>query len=143
MLKAILPLGLLVATLSGCNDTVSDAISDAVKDSDIVKDLDKFDGSYDLSVTSTTSTGQDGGLCGSASGVIKIKNLIISGDITNTWGSIYDVDAAIEPSGDLFGTFTVSGDNRATVEGSIKDNKGNGSWEDSNQCEGKWTITER
>ena len=140
MLKAILPLGLLVVTLSGCNDPVSDAID---KVEEAVDKLEKFDGSYALSVISTTESGRDGGLCGSGDGKIEIKDLKISGDITNTWGSIDDVDGVIEPSGDLIGTFTVSGDNRATFEGSINDNKGSGSWEDSNQCEGEWKVTKK
>ena len=139
MLKAILPLGLLVVTLSGCNDPVSDAID---KVEEAVDNLEKFDGKYDLTASSTTATGKDGGVCGSASGVIKINNLQISGDINNNTG-VYDVDGAIEPSGDLYGTFFVSGDNRATFEGSINGDKGSGSWADSNLCEGNWTVTKK
>ncbi len=139
MLKAILPLGLLVVTLSGCNDPVSDAID---KVEEAVDKLEKFDGEYKLTATPTTATGRDGGVCGTASGEIEIKDLKISGDISNNTG-LYDVKGGIEPSGDLFGTFTVSGDNRATFEGSINDNKGSGSWEDSNQCEGEWKVTKK
>ena len=82
----------------------------------------------------------DGYPCGDASGLINISGSQVTGNVTTSWGDIFDLTGEVASTGYVSGGFAVADYSVATYDGQMYSNGGNGTWEDIYECSGTWNA---
>lgn len=99
-----------------------------------------FDGSYTITVTSTTLINNIGTACHDSTGSMDISNSSISGSLTNDVGFTFGLSGDVQSDGTLSGIYDFSGF-VITYDGTMTGTSGSGTWENSLLCAGIWEAT--
>lgn len=99
-----------------------------------------FDGSYTITVTSTTLLNNIGTACHDSTGSMDISNSSISGSLTNDVGFTFGLSGDVQSDGTISEIYDFSGF-VITYDGTMTGTSGSGTWENSLLCAGIWEAT--
>ena len=99
-----------------------------------------FDGSYTITVTSTTLLSNIGTACHDSTGSMDISYSSISGSLTNDVGFTFGLSGDVQADGTISEIYDSSG-LVITFDGIITGTSGSGTWENNFLCAGTWQAT--
>lgn len=99
-----------------------------------------FDGSWNVTIVSTTATTPDGVTCGGATAVLVATNGELLGTATTDAGAALTVEGTVGADGMVAGTIETGAGDAGTFEGTMEAATGEGTWEDGFGCEGTFAM---